>query len=130
MLDTNAVITLLSGKSAKFLSRIYAYPPGVLAMPTIVAHELYFGAFRSQRVAHNLDMFRRLTVDMIVLDFSLEDARVSGEVRASMAAQGLPVGHYDVLIAGQAKARGLTVVTNNVKEFSRVAGLSVEDWTL
>jgi tRNA(fMet)-specific endonuclease VapC len=63
-----------------------------------------------------------------VLDFDREDARKAGEIRASLANAGTPVGPYDVLIAGQAVARGLTLVTNNTREFQRVASLRIEDW--
>ena len=129
VLDENAAIALLNGKSARFLSRAFARPPGVVALPSIVAHELYFGAFKSQRVAFNLNMLRRLTQDTPILEFTLDDARESGELRALLATRGTPIGPYDILIAGQAKARGLTVVTNNVWEYGRVPGLKVEDWT-
>jgi tRNA(fMet)-specific endonuclease VapC len=129
VLDTNAVIALLGGKSEKLSERVFAMPPGAVALPAIVAHELYYGAFRSQRVAHNIETLRLLTADVPILDFDPNDARVSGDVRAKLAATGAPMGPYDVLIAGQAKARGLTVITNNVGEFRRVAGLKVEDWT-
>jgi len=129
VLDTNAVIVLLAGKSARLSQAVFAQTPGVVGLPSIVAHELYFGAFRSRRVAHNLETLRLLTRDLPVLDFDDLDARVSGEVRAALAAQGTPIGPYDALIAGQAKARKLTLVTNNAREFARVAGLSVEDWT-
>ena len=129
VLDTNAVIALLAGKSTRLSQALLAQAPGAVGLPSVVAHELYFGAFRSRRVAHNLETLRLLTRDLPVLDFDDLDARVSGEVRAALAAQGTPIGPYDVLIAGQAKARKLTLVTNNVSEFARVAGLSVEDWT-
>jgi tRNA(fMet)-specific endonuclease VapC len=129
VLDTNAVIALLGGRSEKLAQRVFARPPGAVALPTIVAHELYFGAFRSRRVAHNLETLRLLTADVPVLEFDANDALVSGDVHASLATKGTPIGPYDVLIAGQAKARGLTVVTNNTGEFERIAGLSVEDWT-
>jgi tRNA(fMet)-specific endonuclease VapC len=129
LLDTNSVIALLSRKSEKIAERILTRPPGSLALPTIVAHELYFGAYKSGRVVQNLETLRLLTGDIPVLDFDKQDARCSGELRAQLAGQGTPIGPYDVLIAGQAKARGMIVVTNNVGEFVRVAGLSVEDWT-
>ena len=74
-------------------------------------------------------MLRRLTQDTPILEFTLDDARESGELRALLATRGTPIGPYDILIAGQAKARGLTVVTNNVWEYGRVPGLKVEDWT-
>jgi tRNA(fMet)-specific endonuclease VapC len=63
-----------------------------------------------------------------VLEFDQEDARQAGEVRVNLASKGTPIGPYDVLIAGQAKARKLTLVTHNTTEFQRVPGLKVEDW--
>ncbi len=59
---------------------------------------------------------------LAVLNFDKEDARQAGEVSAALAAAGTPIGPYDVLIAGQALARGLVLVTHNVSEFSRVGG--------
>lgn len=63
-----------------------------------------------------------------VLDFDREDARRAGEIRAHLAAAGAPIGPYDALIAAQALARGLVLVTHNTREFARVPGLGVEDW--
>ena len=63
-----------------------------------------------------------------VLDFDREDARQAGELRARLAAAGTPIGTYDVLIAGQALARAMTLVTHNIGEFQRVPELRVEDW--
>ena len=129
LLDTNAVIALVGRRSAALLERVEASEPGSLAISSIVAHELWYGAYRSQKVAFNLETLRLLFADLAILDFDREDARVAGEIRAELARQGTPIGPYDVLIAGQAKARSLTLVTNNTGEFSRVAGLNLEDWT-
>ena len=63
-----------------------------------------------------------------VLVFDTEDARSAGEIRALLGAQGTPIGPYDILIAGQAAARGLVLVTRNRREFTRVTGLEVQDW--
>jgi tRNA(fMet)-specific endonuclease VapC len=63
-----------------------------------------------------------------VLEFDEEDARHAGEIRAQLASKGTPIGPFDVLIAGQARARELTLVTHNTSEFRRVPGLKVEDW--
>ena len=95
----------------------------------MVAHELYFGAYRSEKLAFNLETLRLLFTDLAVLDFDREDARVAGEIRAELKRRGTPIGPYDNLIAGQAKARNLTLVTNNTGEFSRIAGLQIEDWS-
>lgn len=129
LLDTNAVIALVGRRSSELLGRVEASEPGSLAVSSIVAHELWYGAYRSQKVAFNLETLRLLFTDLALLDFDREDARVAGEIRAELSRQGTPIGPYDALIAGQARARGLILVTNNTGEFRRVAGLSLEDWT-
>jgi predicted nucleic acid-binding protein len=82
--------------------------------------------FESQRVDKNVARVDALQFP--VLEFDQEDTRQAGEARAHLASKGIPIGPYDVLIAGQAKARKLTLVTHNTTEFQRVPGLKVEDW--
>jgi tRNA(fMet)-specific endonuclease VapC len=125
LLDTNAVIGLLKGNSG-LRDNIRRHPPQDFALPAIVAHELYFGAYRSRKVADNLARLDALAFE--VLDLDREDAIQVAEIRADLARSGRPIGPYDVQIAGQAKARDLTLITRNVGEFSRVAGLRFENW--
>jgi len=129
LLDTNAVIALVTDRSEPLRRRVEAAEPGTLSTSAIVAYELYFGAYRSQKIEFNLETLRLLFADLLVLDLDREDVRTAGEIRAGLARQGTPIGPYDVLIAGQARARGLTLVTNNLSEFQRVPGLALEDWT-
>lgn len=129
LLDTNAVIALVARRSDALLRRVEAAEPGSLAVSSVVAHELYYGAFRSEKIAFNLETLRLLFTDLAIIDFDREDARVAGEIRAELKRRGTPIGPYDTLIAGQAKARGLALITNNTGEFSRVEGLQIEDWT-
>lgn len=129
LLDTNAVIALVTRRSEALMRRVEATEPGTLALSSIVAHELYFGAYRSQKIEFNLETLRLLFADLVILDLDREDARTAGEIRATLARQGTPIGLYVVLIAGQARARGLTLVTSNLSEFQRVDGLRLEDWT-
>src|SRR5260370_12407798 len=89
-----------------------------IASPAIVAHELFYGAFRSRRAAQNLTRIDALRFE--VIEFDKEDARQAGEIRAWLAAQGQPIGPYDVLIAGQAVARNVILVTRKKREFRRV----------
>jgi tRNA(fMet)-specific endonuclease VapC len=126
LLDANAVIALLNDTTSPIARRIRRYAPREIGVPAVVIHELYCGAFRSQRVEKNVARVDALRFP--VLEFDLEDARQAGEVRAHQASKGTPIGPYDVLIAGQAKARKLTLVTHNTSEFKRVPGLKVEDW--
>lgn len=130
LLDTNAVIALVTRRSDALLRRVEAMEPGTLSISSIVAHELYFGAYRSRKIDFNLETLRLLFADLVILDLDQEDARTAGEIRAMLAQQGTPIGPYDVLIAGQARARGLILVTSNLSEFQRVDRLKIEDWTL
>jgi tRNA(fMet)-specific endonuclease VapC len=125
LLDSNAVIALVA-KNAKLLRRVSYHSTMDFGLPAIVAHELYFGSFRSRRVAENLAQVDALEFELVALD--REDARQAAAIRAELAMSGSPIGPYDVLIAGQAKSRDLTLISRNVGEFSRVAGLRVENW--
>ncbi len=125
LLDSNAVIALLKGHSG-FLDRLRQHQPRDFGIPAIVAHELFYGAYKGQRTAENLARVDALQFE--VLEFDREDARQAGELRAKLAAAGTPIGPYDVLIAGQALARALILVTHNTREFQRVPGLRTQDW--
>ena len=128
LLDTNVAISLLARKSETLLKRVVAHSGGSLAFSVVVVHELYYGAYKSQRVDHNLEAVRLLLRSFPVLELDQPDAVAAGEIRATLARRGKPIGPLDLLLAGQAKARDLTMVTNNVREFERVPGLRVEDW--
>ena len=126
LLDANAVIALLNDKTSKTAQRARRERVGDVAVSAIVAHELFYDAFRSRRAAQNLALIDALQFE--VLEFDKEDARQAGEIRALLASKGTPIGPYDVLIAGQAVARDLILVTRNTHEFGRVTGLQIEDW--
>ena len=90
-------------------------------------HELVWGAYNSARVEANLEKLARLHLPLV--EFGQADAVAAGRVRADLRRKGTPIGPYDLLIAGQALARGLGVVMRNVGEFERVDGLVVEVWS-
>ncbi|VWB68650.1 type II toxin-antitoxin system VapC family toxin [Burkholderia lata] len=125
LLDTHAVIAIMKGEPA-MLARLRTYQPADFGMPAIVAHELYYGAYKSQRAVANVARVEALQFE--VVSFDAEDAQHAGEIRAQLTAAGTPIGPYDALIAGQARARRLVLVTHNMREFSRVPELQVEDW--
>ena len=126
LLDANAVIALLNDKTSKTAQRARREKIGDIAVSAIVTHELFHGAFKSRRAAQNLALIDALQFE--VLEFDKEDARQAGEIRALLASKGTPIGPYDVLIAGQALAREMILVTRNTEEFGRVIGLQIEDW--
>lgn len=133
LLDSNACIAIINKKTPRqfevSLNRALRLGEG-LYVPSIGVHELWFGVAKSHRIqvnSYNLTQF--LKHPFQILNFDMKDARAAGEVRAELARVGTPIGPYDVLIAGQALARGLTLVTANTREFSRVEGLRIVDWT-
>ena len=127
LLDANAVIAILNDRESSVAQRARAEAPLDVAISAIVIHELYYGAFKSQRVTRNVALVDALQFE--VLEFDQDDAKHAGEIRALLAKRGTPIGPYDILIAGQAKARQLTLITHNTSEFSRVPGLRIRDWT-
>jgi tRNA(fMet)-specific endonuclease VapC len=126
LLDSNALIALLNDPSGPVSHRLRQYQPADIGISAIVFHELYFGAFKSQRRERNLATVDGLRFEILAFDH--DDARHAGDIRALLSAQGTPIGGYDVLIAGQARARKLTLVTRNQHEFQRVEGLQLENW--
>jgi tRNA(fMet)-specific endonuclease VapC len=128
LLDTNAVIALLNDRESQTSKRARSHKPADVGISAVVAHELYYGAFKSQRMDANVALVDELQFE--VVEFDKEDARQAGEIRAVLAKQGRPVGPYDSLIAGQAISRDLILVSQNIDEFGRVSGLRVENWEL
>jgi tRNA(fMet)-specific endonuclease VapC len=131
LLDTNACIALINQTSPVVRSRFQRALGGGarIHVSSVVAFELWYGVAKSARQAVNtrsLEAF--LAGPIVLLPFEPEDAKLAGSIRAALQASGKPIGAYDVLIAGQALARQLTLVTANVSEFSRVKGLSWQDW--
>ena len=128
LLDTNACIALLNDTSPPLRERLRRLSPAEIGLPAPVAYELYYGAYKSRHAGRNLGLLDRLEFE--IMPFDAGDARAAGAVRSELEAAGLPIGPYDLLIAGQARARNLVLVTANSRDFDRGRGLVCEDWTL
>ena len=131
LLDTNACIALINGTEINVRRRFKraVARESVVLLSSIVAFELWYGVAKSQRKDSNtqrLETFLGGPLEWALFDE--DDARAAGSVRAELETVGRPVGAYDVLLAGQARRRGATLVTSNTKEFGRVQGLKWEDW--
>ncbi len=126
LLDANAVIGLLNDSTSRLAKRARRERPSDVGISAIVAHELFYGAFKSRRSAQNVALVDAL--QFVVIEFDKEDARRAGEVRAFLASKGTPIGLYDVLIAGQALVRDMILITRNTDEFGRVPRLRIENW--
>jgi len=132
LLDTNACIALINGKPVAVRRQFEAVAAtgAAIATSSIVAYELWYGVAKSARADDNADRLTAFLGGPIdVLDFTVEDAREAGSVRADLEAVGRPIGAYDLLIAGQARRLGARLVTANGAEFRRVSGLRWEDWS-
>ena len=125
LLDTNVVAAIFKQNSA-VLRQVRRHDAADIGIPVVVAHELYFGAYLGRQTDRNLSFIERMGFEAV--DLNTDDARHAGEIRALLALRGTPIGPLDVLIAGQARARALTLVTHNVSEFRRVPGLHMVDW--
>ncbi len=128
LLDTNACIALLNGSQPSLVDRVRRHTSSDFGLPAPVIYELYYGAFKSRYANRNLELLDCIGFEVVPFDAS--DARAAGAVRANLEAVGRPIGPLDTLIAGQALARGLILVTANTQEFVRVEGLHCEDWSI
>lgn len=99
-----------------------------MCISSIVLTELLYGAEKSENPTKSLAVVEGMAARLEVLDFDAHAAAHAAEIRADLAKQGTPIGHYDVLIAGHARSRGLILVSNNLREFERVDGLRLENW--
>jgi tRNA(fMet)-specific endonuclease VapC len=133
LFDTNACIALINSTEASVRRRFQraVARESVMLLSSIVAFELWYGVAMSQRKDSNTQRLEAFFAGPFEwTPFNDEDARAAGTVRAELEAVGKPIGAYDVLLAGQARRRGVTLVTSNTKEFARVPRLKWEDWAV
>jgi tRNA(fMet)-specific endonuclease VapC len=129
LLDTNICVLLIRQKSPQVLARLTAQGLADVGISAITVAELQYGVHKSSQVDQNQQALDQFLLPLTILPFDLAASLRYGQVRAALERQGLPIGSLDTLIAAQALSARLTLVTNNVREFSRVAGLNIEDWT-
>ena len=128
LLDTNICIYAIKQRPLSVKQRLQQLNSGEVGLSVITVAELEYGAAKSQNPEGNREALTRFCAPFQIVDFCPEDAQTFGQIRATLEQQGQPIGSYDLLIAAQALSRDLILVTNNVREFSRVAGLNLENW--
>jgi tRNA(fMet)-specific endonuclease VapC len=129
MLDTNICIYLRQNRPPEVTARFRQMQHGDAVISAITYGELHYGAQRSQQRAHALESLVRLVSLLPVVSLPEEAATTYGEIRAALQARGESIGGNDLWIAAHAKSAGLTLVTNNEREFKRVPGLKLQNWT-
>ena len=127
VLDTNICIFAIKNKPGAVRQALNRRP-GQLCVSAITAMELRYGAEKSATPARNHAVIDGFLKRLEVLNYDRAAAR-AGRLRAELARAGTPIGPYDAMIAGHARSRGFVLVTNNTREFSRVSGLRLDDWT-
>ena len=128
MLDTNICIYAIKHKPEKVFQKLRAMEPQDVCISSVTYAELVCGVEKSEAVDKNRLALSLLLANIEILDFDTRAADEYGKVRADLEKRGIPIGPLDMLIAGHARSLGYTVVTNNIREFSRVKNLKTANW--
>jgi tRNA(fMet)-specific endonuclease VapC len=128
LLDTNACIRILNNSSKDLVERLRRHDSSEVRLCSVVKAELLHGARKSSRVTANLELLKHFFAPFQSIPFDDASAEHYGQIRRDLEQAGTPIGSNDFLIAATARAHGLVLITHNVREFSRVSGLQIEDW--
>ena len=129
LVDTNILIYLCNSHSDSLEQKFIAHNPQEFCTSSITVGELIYGVNKSKHRERNLQAILKILSSFKIIDFDSSDAWAYGEIRAELEKKGTIIGGNDIMIAAQARRRGLTVITNNTREYKRVTGLHIEDWT-
>ena len=127
MLDTNICIYAIKHRPPEVIAALRAHESAGLGLSSVTVAELYFGVAKSGS-ARNLSALEQFLAPLELADFDRSAAAACGPLRAAMEAAGTPIGPLDTQIAAHALALGVTLVSNNTREFARVPGLRLENW--
>ena len=128
MLDSNICIAIINQKPPQALKRFPAYKVGEIGISRVTLAELEFGVAKSQHLEKNQAALDEFVLPLEIANFDRETARVYGRIRAALEKKGTPIGPLDMMIGAHALSLGVTLATNNTKEFSRIKGLTVAHW--
>jgi len=130
MLDTNICIYLIKQNPAKVLKHFKSRAIGDIGISSITLAELRYGVSKSQHVEKNQQALDEFILSLEIADFDEKSAQEYGAIRAELERTGKPVGSMDMLIGAHAHALGVTLVTNNTKEFKQIKNLKIADWSV
>jgi tRNA(fMet)-specific endonuclease VapC len=125
--DTDVCIRVLKKKNREFFNR-FVEMRQVIAVSSITVFELYAGAENYEDKHHRRNVIEEFIALLDVIPLDTAASRDAGEIHGQLLFQGMRIGSYDVLNAGLARSRKLTIATNNLREYQRVPGLLVEQW--
>ena len=130
LLDTNICIYAINNRHPRLTNKLLTITPDDIAVSSITVGEMEYGAAKSKWGNRTRQMMYAFLSNSTALPFDNADAICFGNLRAALALAGTPIGAYDVMIAAQGLTKGLTVITHNTGEFSRVSNLKIEDWVV
>ncbi len=128
LLDTNICIYLIKKRPSAVLERFRQHSPQDVAISAITLFELHYGIEKSQSRQRAEVALAKFLLPLSLIDIDQAAAIEAAAIRAKLEKNGMPIGPYDLLIAGLARSRAMTLVTNNTKEFERIVGLHLENW--
>jgi predicted nucleic acid-binding protein len=127
LLDTNICVYWLKGNE-HIEQKILSVGIDTISLSFVNLSELYYGAYKSQRVEANLALIQRLTDQLSIIESDEAICEMFGELKANLERAGAIIDDADLFIAASAKVHGLTLVTNNIRHFKRIKGLKLENW--
>jgi len=128
LLDTKICIYLIKKRPPEVLDRFRQHSPQDVAISIITLFELEYGVEKSQYRQRSKQALAKFLLPLNLINLDRSSALESAIIRAQLEKKGMPIGPYDLLIAGLARSRDMILVTNNIKEFEKVVGLHLENW--
>ena len=129
-LDTNIIIYFIKGQFPAIKEHFRGTPMQSIVIPSVVIAEIEYGARKSINYEKTISIYKKFTDNFIKVPFTLEAAIAYGKIRSDLERQGQPIGANDLFIASTVLSEGGILVTHNLREFSRIRGLKLEDWTI
>lgn len=130
LLDTNICIYLIKKHPPEVLARFQQIKLTQLYIPTITLFELYYGIEKNNSHQRNLNALESFIAPLTIVDFTIDAAKQAAKIRSALEKQGNIIGAYDIQIAAIALSLDMVLLTNNTREFARVNGLKLENWTI
>lgn len=128
LLDTNIIAYIINERPPEVFSKFQSLSKDEIFVSSIVVAELWYGVAKSHKKEQNKSALENFLAPLTIVDFDIIAAKFYAVIRADLESKGLIIGSNDILIAAHALSLGLTLVTNNTKEFGRVNGLKLENW--
>ena len=130
LLDTNICIYAMKGSYPSLSEKLFKVRPAEIFISSITVGELEYGCAKSKWGNRSRYIMNLFLSTYAILPFDDKDAALFGQLREKLAMAGTPIGPYDIQIAAQGISKGLTIVTHNTSEFSRVPGIMLDDWVM